>query len=398
MPRHQVMTRVEELSKGAAEWLSQRLNTAPDKLSNRGKAMDVELLDVLADLMGPEASINLANGLLAVSSLGTQQAGLKLARQLRAQGGDMEVAFVDLPKDFLAKTVERFSGEGEELVKQLLGAQVVNKRSIVDTFDELDELMVTDTDKIAVCQVWGEIGLRCMCTDDERTREIGVGLLDSLQRRQFAQQAKLTEAAEAVLDWMQETCNHEGPALVKTLMATTLHEAERVVNLLTTLMQVLIATDSERVSEVPKLWVDVALSCLRCTDKYGIREMGFLMTQEAVRTTKQVSYPNISHSSSLIYKSRLGKELQVILNATVEEFLGSLFSEKTCHHAVIRLVSGWLVTDYYRDFCYEDDEVDLMKVRCAPPQHRHPIHLNPPHPAPTQLPKLAVGTLGDNQS
>ena len=71
---------------------------------------------MLADLMGPEASINLANGLLAVSSLGTQQAGLKLARQLRAQGGDMEVAFVDLPKDFLAKTVERFSGEGEELV------------------------------------------------------------------------------------------------------------------------------------------------------------------------------------------------------------------------------------------------------------------------------------------
>ena len=84
------MSRVEELSKGAADWLSQRLNTAPDKLSNRGKAMDVELLDVLADLMGPEASINLANGLLGVSSLGTQQAGLKLARQLRAQGGDME--------------------------------------------------------------------------------------------------------------------------------------------------------------------------------------------------------------------------------------------------------------------------------------------------------------------
>ena len=81
------MSRVEELSKGAADWLSQRLNTAPDKLSNRGKAMDVELLDVLADLMGPEASINLANGLLEVSSLA---GSLKLARQLRAQGGDME--------------------------------------------------------------------------------------------------------------------------------------------------------------------------------------------------------------------------------------------------------------------------------------------------------------------
>ena len=35
--------------------------------------------------MGTEQSINLAKGLLAVQSLGTQQAGLKLARQLRAQ-------------------------------------------------------------------------------------------------------------------------------------------------------------------------------------------------------------------------------------------------------------------------------------------------------------------------
>ena len=33
----EVMARVEELSKGAAEWLSSRLNTAPKKLSNRGK-------------------------------------------------------------------------------------------------------------------------------------------------------------------------------------------------------------------------------------------------------------------------------------------------------------------------------------------------------------------------
>ena len=35
--------------------------------------MDLELLDVLADLMGPQTSIDLAKGLLAVQSLGTQQ-------------------------------------------------------------------------------------------------------------------------------------------------------------------------------------------------------------------------------------------------------------------------------------------------------------------------------------
>ena len=43
--------------------------------------------------------------------------------------------------------------------------------------------------------------------------------------------------------------------------------------------------------------------------QYLIREMGFIMTQEAVRTTKHMSYPNMSHSNSLMYKPRLGKVL-----------------------------------------------------------------------------------------
>ena len=130
------MSRVEELSKGAADWLSQRLITATGKLSNRDEAMDFEVLNVLTDLMGPEASINLANGMLAVKRLGRQQAGLTLARQLRStKAFDFSLfcgrskppwypSFVDLANNFLKKTVERFSGEGEELVKQLLGAQV----------------------------------------------------------------------------------------------------------------------------------------------------------------------------------------------------------------------------------------------------------------------------------
>ena len=35
-----------------------------------------------------------------------------------------------------------------------------------------------------------------------------------------------------------------------------------------------------------------------------------------------ISYPNMSHTSSLMYKSRLGKGLNTILASTVEEFLG----------------------------------------------------------------------------
>lgn len=354
------MERINALSQAAAEWLGQRLNSAPDKLSNRGKTMDVELLDVLADLMGPEQSINLAKGLLSVSSLGAQQAGLKLARQLRRHGGSTAEAFSDLPREFLEATTTRFSGTGDDLVKQLLSAQVVNKRAIVDTFDELDQLMEAAADKIDVCQAWGELGLKCMCTNDERTRDIGIGLLESLNRRHFAHSAKLTAPAEAALDWLKQVCNFEGAELVKSLMTSTLSEADRVVNLLSTLFQVLMVTDSERTGEVPELWGSVALSCLRCTDKYPIREMGFVMIQEAVRMTKHISYSGVA-SSPLAFKSRLAKDLSTVLTSTVEEFLGSIFSERYCHHAVIRLVSSWLVQEYYREFCYEDDEVDLMK-------------------------------------
>ena len=223
---------------------------------------------------------------------------------------------------------------------------------------------MTELDRIAVCQVWGEIGLRCMRTDDEQTRKIGIGLLDSLQQRQYATDAKLTAPAEAVLDWMQETCNHEGLVLVKTLMATTLRgEAKTVVSLLTTLFQVLIVTESERVSEVPRLWVTIAFNCLRCPDSsadgrisYGIREMGFFMMEEALRTISSSLAVSRSlgvqaaaaHLNSLMNKTeldalklgrgdynpqkraletrgrcslKLGKDLGVILNETLEEFM-----------------------------------------------------------------------------
>ena len=53
------MARVEELSKGVAEWLDQRLNTAPNKLTNLGEVVDAELVGVLSDLTGTDASINL---------------------------------------------------------------------------------------------------------------------------------------------------------------------------------------------------------------------------------------------------------------------------------------------------------------------------------------------------
>ena len=55
-------------------------------------------------------------------------------------------------------------------------------------------------------------------------------------------------------------------------------------------LQVLIATDSTRVSEVSALWVTIALRCLRSTKKNPdhdeMREMGLLMVQEGVRMAK----------------------------------------------------------------------------------------------------------------
>ena len=70
---------------------------------------------------------------------------------------------------------------------------------------------------------------------------------------------------------------------------------------------------------------------------------------------------DLHHTVNSVAKRRLAAGLKTSFETTVEPFLECLFSEATCDSTLIQSASRWLINDYYRDFCYEDDEVDLMK-------------------------------------
>jgi len=356
-----IMDRMVQVSKAATSWLKARLAVNPDKLTQMGRTKDSEVLDVLGELIGPEEAVELARNLLAVPSVTSHHAGIRLVRQFRDRNSALGAAFAAVPVEFLGSLRERFNGEGDLLVKQLVSAKVVNKRVIVDTFEELNLLMLDDPEEAAIATLWGELGLRCMQTNDERTRDIGIGLLEGLNHAQprFAAD-DLLPFAERALDWLKNTLEAEGPELVKNLETTNLKEADRVINLLTTLFQVLQHVASPRIEEIAGLWFDTAIRCLRCLGKYPIREMGFVMVQEAIRLNM---YSARVHTYVHEARPRLGRLLHAIISAkeNLERFLDSIFTEQFAHHAVIRLVSTWLVDTYYRDYCYEDDLVDLMK-------------------------------------
>lgn len=365
------MQAVESLSEGALEWLKGRLNTSPDKLTPLGKMKDTELIDCLTELIGPEQSLGLAKGLLSTSSLGAQQAGLRLARELRKQGGEMSQALGSLPHDFLAQLEKRLSGVGEDLVKQLVTMKVVAKRAIVDTFEELAMLMDSEEDKFAVCMFWGDIGLRCMCTADDRTREIGIGLLDSLSVSQPHFKAQeLAGAAQQALGWLEKVCGHVAESeadekfnLSKSLETYGLKECDRLTNFLITIHHVLMDTGClDEADSVANIWMDTAVRCLRTLDKYPVREMGLQMVQEAIRFNMNSYSSNDKYGGAAAHRGKLSRSLTTLVTAQegLKAVLDSLFTEKYAHHAVIRLASTWLVEIYYREYCYEDESVDLM--------------------------------------
>jgi hypothetical protein len=320
-------------------------------------------------LIGPEKSLGLARGLLSTSSLGAQQAGLRLARELRKQGGEMGLALGTLPHDFLTTLQKRLNGSGEDLVKQLVTMKVVNKRAIVDTFEELAMLMESDEDKFKVCMFWGDIGLRCMCTADDRTREIGIGLLDSLSVSQPHFKAQeLAPVALGALGWLKQVCGQTDSVdasfnLSKSLEKHGLKECERLINFLTTIHHVLMDTSCvEEAESVASLWMDTAVRCLRALDKYPVREMGLQMVQEAIRFNMHSYSANEKYGGAAAHRGKLARNLTALVSAQegLKAVLDSLFTEKYAHHAVIRLASTWLVDVYYREFCYEDELVDLM--------------------------------------
>lgn len=377
MPTHEevalAIEAVNLVTAGALEWLKARLNSSPDKLTQQGKSKDTELIDCLTELIGPDQSLGLARGLLSMTSLGSQQAGLRLARELRKQGGEMGAALGSLPHEFLETLQSRLNGSGDEIVKQLMTMKVVAKRAIVDTFEELAMLMETDGDKFKVCMFWGDVGLRCMCTSDDRTREIGIGLLDSLTVSQPHFPAHdLAPVARKALKWLTDVCGHSEEAvapgstfnLSKSLEVHGLKECERLSNFFLTIHHVLIVTGcTEEAETIAGIWMDTAVLCLRALDKYPVREMGLLLVQQAITLNNNNNYAiNEKYGGVAVQRAKLGRALNAIITTqeSLQAVLDSLFTEKYAHHAVIRLASTWLVDVYYREYCYEDELVNLM--------------------------------------
>jgi hypothetical protein len=280
---------------------------------------------------------------------------------------------------------QRFDGEGDVLVKQLLAAKVLNKRVIVDTFGDLTRMRPQAQYEFEVCQFWGDLGLRCMCTADERTRDIGVQLLTVLINDYPNIHAKeLLIPAEKAFRWLEDICRHEGLQLARVLDSTKLKEADRLINLFNTLHEVLNTVGSVLMDQIAELWYNTAIRCLRCSDKYVIREIGFNMIDQAInQSDHHANYNNTYNnrnmnsyhhtSSGMMGRSRLDENLCKMMKekAAVRAFLESIFTEAYAHHAVIRLVSPWLVDKYYKEFCYEDDDVDLMEYLVDAATHDH---------------------------
>lgn len=144
--------------------------------------------------------------------------------------------------------------------------------------------------------------------------------------------------------------------LAQSLGANGLKEVQRLVNLLTALHEALERTQSPKAAMVPRLWMTTAIRCLRCRDKYLIREMGLQLVQEAIKLDAFKGYGKASR--------KLGAELGAIAGEGlfIRAVLDSLFTEPYTHHTVVRLATGWFLEGgYYKDFCYEDDVVDLMQ-------------------------------------
>ena len=213
----------------------------------------------------------------------------------------------------------------------------MTKRVIVDTLDELARLISlqhsgggqegADTTAAAtweVCHFWGELGLRCLCTSDERTREIGNGLIEGLNVAQPRfPAASLKPAAEHALLWLRDVCGHspsttaaaaamvgelmdgskcgvvpgtEGERLPKEMEAKEsesfakrldecgLKDRDKLEALFLTVHQVLLHVGStEGASQMAALWYGTALRCLRCIGKNPVREMGLGLVQDAMQ-------------------------------------------------------------------------------------------------------------------
>ena len=89
---------------------------------------------------------------------------------------------------------------------------------------------------------------------------------------------------------------------------------------------------------------------------FVVREVGFVLLTRAVSFSFSSTGSNPSSRAG-----RLGMRLHVVLTSRVHDVLGTLLAKPTADAALLRLASQWLVTKYYREFCYEDEDADLMR-------------------------------------
>lgn len=390
--------RLGELAKG---WVLQKLRRGP--LDNQRGALPTtaevaaaaspasgfaagvskhQVVTVLADIMTPEASLEVAQRLLELSELDALRAALRLlARRLQRMQWCREAALLageevfgnssdDISQQRLNDTVVgRFSGSGDVLVKQLAAAEVVDRHAMVGCFSELRELTCTNLDERSVCVAWGDLGLRCVRTRDEHTRNIGVSLLEALLSDSTSSHFVATDLqpqAEHTLNWLTNILmDKPGTKLAEALEEHNLSTtgAEWLPRLFQLLHGVLHRTGSMQSQTISQLWIDTAINCLRCVDELSVRKLGLDMYKNAVGAVEKGrgGTHRVSNAATWNEDTPMG-QLSVLLDnpETVRTFVESIFTEQFADPNIVVLASEWFVGVYYRSYCYEDDVVSLM--------------------------------------
>ena len=343
------------------------------------RAVQAFVLAALQAVLEPAAQIAFAQELLALPGLPLQLTGLRFMRSLCKLPGPAADAMALIAGEFTVSLMRHLSEEGPGLARKVAAIKVETKAPLVEALGHLIS-MAPKANHAEICIFWGELGLKCICAGDERTRDIGIGLLESLNgTRHIYPATALAPAAKRALVWLQDLFLEPnegtmgGPAslaeeaalpgperkkaqalLVKHLEGVRLKDAEKLGDLLRSVLEALTmvgaATDAKA---VPKLYFNAAIRCLRCAGKYPIREMGVQMLMQIYRNVEY--WPKVTKAATWI-----DAEKYMRCPAGVTAVLESIFGEAYAHHAVIRLASPWLVETFYLNFAYKNDEVDMM--------------------------------------
>ena len=313
----EIMTKVAAISRDASAWLRARLAKAGDKLTASAPSEESKsLLECITlDLMEPEEAMELATRMFVLP--GVHDLGCTLVANM--QRGEAEAVLAWLKGVCAYEEPIPVPGEEEQKVERA-ETKAAEAKGGPDSSDEEEDV------------------------DDG---SVVVGTEGGL----------LTAEAEAAAS----------NAMVKQLEAAGLRDAEKMATLLTTLHQVLGKVGSdEGVASVPLLWLSTSLRCLRCCDKYPVREMGLQLFQEAIRMKPyHSSYAAVAnkYATPAMHKNILGGALSkhIKTNRVARAFLDSIFSQRYAHHAVIRLASTWLMEVYYRNWIYDNLTVNLVE-------------------------------------